>query len=138
MNVEKNSLNGISKNLAGFQIAEHTRNRRNIIDHGKQPGIMQIRNQSMEIEQKAFEAFMLAYHEHGGTGLGFRKCLAAYEAAKQSTQQPDLSITDRNKIAVYNAEIEGAKRGLSTQNLSYDEAHGHNWKENPTKTSEEK
>lgn len=35
-----------------------------------------------DIQEPAFEAFMLAYHEYGGTGLGFRKCLAAYEAAK--------------------------------------------------------
>lgn len=36
-------------------------------------------------DDAAFQAFMLAYHEHGGTALGFRKCLAAYDAAKAVT-----------------------------------------------------
>lgn len=40
----------------------------------------------MSIDEKAFEAFMLAYHGNGGTGLGLRKCLEAYEAAKASGQ----------------------------------------------------
>lgn len=41
----------------------------------------------MSIDERAFEAFMLAHHENGGTGLGFRKSLEAYEAAK--TEQPN-------------------------------------------------
>ncbi len=50
----------------------------------------------MIIDEKAFEAFMLAYHEYGGTGLGFRKCLQAYEDAKQSNKHtaPDTHICD--------------------------------------------
>lgn len=39
---------------------------------------------NMLIDESAFKAFMAAYHEHGGTGLGFRKCLVAYEAAKDT------------------------------------------------------
>lgn len=42
-----------------------------------------------KIDEKAFEDFMLAYHEHGGTGLGFRKCLEAYEAAKSKAGEGD-------------------------------------------------
>lgn len=34
-----------------------------------------------QISEKAFEAFMLAMHENGVTGLGMRKNLEAYEAA---------------------------------------------------------
>lgn len=46
----------------------------------------------MSINEKAFEAFMLAYHENGGTGLGFRKCLEAYETAKP---KPDDAMVER-------------------------------------------
>lgn len=44
----------------------------------------------MKIDEKAFEAFMLAINEKGPTGLGYRACLEAYEAAKL-THQPDES-----------------------------------------------
>lgn len=33
-------------------------------------------------DETAFQAFMLAVHEHGTSGLGYRKALAAYEAAR--------------------------------------------------------
>lgn len=54
----------------------------------------------MGIDEKAFEAFMLAHHKNGGTGLGFRKSLEAYEAAK-SVEQP-VAITDDILEAVIN------------------------------------
>lgn len=36
----------------------------------------------MQISDRAFEAFMLTMHEYGHTGLGIRRCLEVYEAAK--------------------------------------------------------
>lgn len=36
----------------------------------------------MTINEKAFQAFMLAVHEHGTSGLGYRKALEAYKAAE--------------------------------------------------------
>lgn len=41
------------------------------------------------LQEPAFEAFMLAYHKYGGSGLGFRKCLQAYEAAKEPKESSD-------------------------------------------------
>lgn len=46
----------------------------------------------MPIDEKAFQAFTAAYHEYGGTGLGFRKCLVAYESAKAPKQPSKVSV----------------------------------------------
>lgn len=53
----------------------------------------------MPIDEKAFEAFMTAYWCHGPSGLGFRKCLDAYEAAKASEQPVELPERDKTKPA---------------------------------------
>lgn len=42
--------------------------------------------------ESAFEAFMLAVHEHGPTGLGYKKALAAYDAAKPEVPDDCLRI----------------------------------------------
>lgn len=76
---------------------------------GDQPVLNRpISSTSTLIQQPAFEAFMTAYHEHGGTGLGFRKCLREYEAAKSS------------EIPVVNDEwLEGFCHELFPQALEY-------------------
>lgn len=38
----------------------------------------QVNLSALDSDDAAFEAFMLAHHENGGTGLGFRKSLQAY------------------------------------------------------------
>ena len=37
----------------------------------------------MTIDEESFEAFMLAVHEYGTSGMGYRKCLEKYEQAKK-------------------------------------------------------
>ena len=41
------------------------------------------------IDDKQFEVFMLAVHEHGTSGLGYRKALEAYEQSKQPSEGVD-------------------------------------------------
>jgi hypothetical protein len=47
-------------------------------------------SKEMQIDERAFQAFMLATHEHGTSGLGYRKALEAYEAARthEHSEQP--------------------------------------------------
>jgi hypothetical protein len=61
----------------------------------------------MTAEIDPFEAFMLAVHEHGASGLGYRKALSAYEAAKA---RPDAMIR----------EMEVLKRTASAGSIYYE------------------
>lgn len=49
------------------------------------------------VDEKGFQAFMLALHEYGHTGLGIKKCLAAYEAAK-SDKQKMIEAMEKEKM----------------------------------------
>lgn len=62
------------------------------------PNVTKVRiNRRMTMaDETAFNAFMLAYHEHGPTGLGFRKCLEAYDAAKAS--QPAQGMVNEQPV----------------------------------------
>ena len=50
------------------------------------------------IDEKAFQAFMLAVHEHGPSGLGYRKALEAYEAAMQERGGDTSEILDNKRL----------------------------------------
>lgn len=65
------------------------------------------RGDEMQIDERAFEAFMRATHENGPTGLGLRKCLEAYEAAKE-THQP-VGVTEVDKAVAHLASLGGSK-----------------------------
>lgn len=43
------------------------------------------------VDNDAFQAFMLAMHEYGTSAIGIRKCLAAYEAAKQPYKHSEVT-----------------------------------------------
>lgn len=66
------------------------------------------------IDEKAFEAFMLAVHEHGPTGLGYRKALQAYESARTDAggvdNQYKKQVLGQATITISRQEYESLKR----------------------------